>query len=130
VRCAVLLALGERPNIPAPTSRGAAVRYFNAGRTGVLKDVSGMRKLYGIPGLELLFPGSERDGSLRPGFDIAPVRSSLDRYGHIVYGGEDRQQAVRRADEALDSITFEFADGEQRNAHGVALASPMSLQTL
>lgn len=127
VRCGVLLALGEKPNIGVPARRGAAVRYFDAGRTGTLKEISGFRTLYGIPGLELLFPGSERDGWLRPGFEIGEVRSSLDRYGHAVFAGEDRMQAIDRAEQALDAIMFEFCDGESRSARRQVLMRSLSL---
>lgn len=121
VRCGVLLALGEQPGKYVPGSRGAAIKYFHAGRTGVLEGVAGLRALYAMPGLELLYPGSERDGALGPGFAIGAVRSSLDRYGHVVFSGSDRNEAMSRADAALSAVRFEFAD-ELRDAHGRRLS--------
>jgi biotin carboxylase len=128
VRCGVLLALGKEPAIGAPGQRGATVRYFDAGRTGTLKRISDFQTLYGIPGLELLFPGSERDGWLRAGFEVGTICSSLDRYGHVVFIGEDRNQAVHRAEQALDAILFEFCDGELRNARGQVQTCSSSFQ--
>ena len=118
LRAAILIALGHCPSLTPIQDRGAAIRYFDTRHTGALKCISGVRRIYDIPGLELLYLASERDGSLRPGFSIGPIRSSLDRYGHVIFSGCNAHEAVTRAEKALKAIIFEFADGMRRDASG------------
>jgi len=118
VRAAILLALGERPPSPHVWQRAACVRYFDVQRTGTLRGVHGLRKLYEIPGVEVIYPASERDGLLGQGFVIGDVRSSLDRYGHLLYSGATRKQAIARCELAASLICFEFEDGDRRNGVG------------
>jgi biotin carboxylase len=118
VRTAILLSLGERVDAPKLWNRGSCVRYFDVKRTGKLHLLDGVRSLYGITGAELIYPASERDGTLNKGFQIGTIRSSLDRYGHVVYSGDTREQALERCDQALESLRFEFVDGEIRNGIG------------
>ena len=121
VRVAVLLALGERPEAFPILDRGACVRYFDLKRSGVLKHLGGLRRLYGIPGAEIIYPASERDGLLREGFVIGEVRSSLDRYGHVLYSGSTREEAIHRCQAAASMLQFEFEDGDCRNGEGLAV---------
>jgi biotin carboxylase len=118
VRVAILLALGERPQCPRIWERAACVRYFDVQRAGTLRDVLGLRRLYEISGVELIYPASERDGMLRKGFAIGEVRSSLDRYGHVLYSGATRNEAIARCELAASRICFQFEDGDSRNGVG------------
>ena len=118
VRAAILLALGERVAPLRLFNCGSCIRYFNARRTGELDGFHGLRSIYGLPGLEMIYPASERDGDLRRGFQVPPIKSSLDRFGHLVCSGKDRDQAIARCDQALQLLRFAFSDGEVRNALG------------
>lgn len=121
VRVAILLAMGERSKAAPIFARAACVRYFDLKRSGVLKHVDGLRRLYGIPGAEIIYPASERDGLLREGFVVGEVCSSLDRYGHVLYSGSTREEAIRRCQTATGTLHFEFEDGDCRNGDGLAV---------
>ncbi len=118
VRVAILLALGERPSSPRLWQRAACVRYFDVQRAGTLRGVHGLRRLYEIPGVEVIYPASERDGILRQGFVIGEIRSSLDRYGHLLYSAATRKEAIARCELAASMVCFEFEDGDRRNGVG------------
>jgi biotin carboxylase len=118
VRVAILLALGERPCSPRLWHRASCVRYFDVQRTGTLRAVHGLRSLYEIPGVEVVYPASERDGLLRQGFVIGEVRSSLDRYGHLLYSAATRKEAMARCELAASRVRFEFEDQDRRTGIG------------
>jgi biotin carboxylase len=118
VRVAILLALGECPPSPRLWERAACIRYFDVQRAGTLRAVHGLRKLYEIPGVEVIYPASERDGALRQGFVIGEIRSSLDRYGHLLYSAATRKEAIARCQLAASMVCFEFKDGDRRNGMG------------
>jgi biotin carboxylase len=118
VRVAILLALGERPQCPRIWERAACVRYFDVQRAGTLTAVQGLRGIYEIPGVELVYPASERDGMLREGFAVGEIRSSLDRYGHVLYSAATRHGAIARCELAASMVCFQFEDGDRRNGVG------------
>jgi len=118
VRAAILLALGERPPCQPILERAACVRYFDVQRAGTLTGVLGLRRLYEIPGVEVIYPASERDGLLRKGFAIGEIHSSLDRYGHVLYSGATRKEAIARCELAASLVCFQFEDGDRRNGVG------------
>jgi len=118
VRVAILLALGERPQCPRIWERAACVRYFDVQRAGTLTGVLGLRGLYEIPGVEVIYPASERDGILRKGFAVGEIRSSLDRYGHVLYSAASRNEAIARCELAASMVCFQFEDGDTRNGVG------------
>jgi biotin carboxylase len=118
VRVAILLALGQRPQTPRIWDRAACVRYFDVQRVGTLRGVDGLRRLHEIPGVEVVYPASERDGPLRKGFAIGEIRSSLDRYGHVLYSAATRNEAIGRCELAASLFCFQFEDGECRNGVG------------
>jgi biotin carboxylase len=118
VRVAILLALGERPQCPRIWERAACVRYLDVQRAGTLTAVLGLRRLYEIPGVEVVYPASERDGMLREGFAVGEIRSSLDRYGHVLYSAATRHEAIARCELAASMVCFQFEDGDRRNGVG------------
>jgi biotin carboxylase len=118
VRVAILLALGERPACPRIWERAACVRYFDVQRAGTLRGVQGLRRLYEIPGVEVIYPASERDGILRKGFTVREIRSSLDRYGHVLYSAATRNEAIARCELAAGMVCFDFEDGDSCDGAG------------
>jgi len=108
VGAAIELALGRIPDLTPTRARGSAIRYFIAPRLGELSAVSGIEWIRRSAGCEFVFAASERDGPLQAGFKIPAIKSSLDRYGHVVFSGADSGEAVRRADAALQHLHFEY----------------------
>jgi biotin carboxylase len=118
VRTALLLSLGIRVEAPNLWGRGSCVKYFDVKRTGELRRLDGLRALYAIPEAELIFPASERDGLLKEDFHFGEIKSSLDRYGHVLYSGASRDEAIAKCNQAIESLRFEFTDGEVRDGTG------------
>jgi len=114
VRAVIDIALGRRPDLQVQFDRGSAVRYLNAPPGHVIAAIGSLDEVRAMPGLELLFPESERDGPLGPGFKIPEIRSSLDRYGHVIFSGPTRQEASARAEAASRAMVslFHFARPE------------------
>jgi biotin carboxylase len=116
VRASIDVALGRKPDLSLRWNRGAAVRYFQAPQCGCVHAIEGLDEILRMPGLELLFAESERDGPLRQGFDIKPIHSSLDRYGHVIFSGADAEQAAQRAEAAARTVRFVFTMEQVRLA--------------
>jgi biotin carboxylase len=108
VRATIQIAIGKEPDIAPSKERGAAVRYFHADECGTVERIEGLDELFSLPGLELLYAESERDGPLGPGFEIGEIRSSLDRYGHVLFSGDGADQAAERAEQAATMVKFHF----------------------
>lgn len=106
VRAAIQIAMGDTPDLEQQVWCGSAVRYFRTDGTGVINRIDGLDQIASLPGLELLYAASERDGPLRPGLVIHIIRSSLDRYGHVVFSGKDAHEACARADQAVALVKF------------------------
>jgi biotin carboxylase len=106
VRAAIQIALGETPDLTPTISRGSAIRYFHADACGRAESIEGLDQVARLPGVELLYAESERDGPLVPGFQIPEIRSSLDRYGHVIFSGESAAEACARADQAISMVKF------------------------
>ncbi len=113
VRTAIQIALGQTPNLTPTIGQGSAIRYFHAQACGKLERVEGLDAILALPGLELLYAASERDGALRPGLMIGEVRSSLDRYGHVVFSGRDADEACARADRAVSMVKYHISSPTQ-----------------
>jgi biotin carboxylase len=102
------ISLGKAPDVTPKWSRGAAIRYFNARRSGTIKAIRGLAGIPKMRGFELLVAGTEGGELLQPGFRVQAIHSSLDRYGYAVFSGEDAAEAATRAERAVD-LEFEFA---------------------
>ena len=108
VRAAIQIAVGQEPDLAPSITRGAAIRYFHAAGYGTVESIEGLDELPSLPGFEMLYAASERDGPLRPGFVIGEMRSSLDRYGHVIFSGDSAAQAIERAEQAASMVKFRF----------------------
>lgn len=116
LRAAIMIAMGKTPDISSDRSRGSAVRYFTASSLGIVEKITGFDQMSALPGLELLYPASERDGPLRAGFVIGEIRSSLDRYGHVLFSGGDASEASERAEYAASLLHFQMVNPPERCA--------------
>jgi biotin carboxylase len=108
VRAAIQIAVGEVPDLVPSRACGVAVRYFHADDCGAVEKIEGLDKLPLLPGIEMLYAASERDGPLARGSVIREIRSSLDRYGHVIFSGDRAEQAVERAEQAVGMVKFRF----------------------
>ena len=108
VKGAIEIAVGRKPNAASTRTRGAAVRYFQLDGCGTVESVEGLDKISSMTGLELLYAASERDGPLRPGLVLGEIRSSLDRCGHVLFSGDNADQASERAEQAISIIKIRF----------------------
>jgi biotin carboxylase len=108
VRAVLDIALGRTPDVSPKWIRGAAIRYFDARRSGTLSGVRGLSDIPAMPGFERLAAGPENGPPLEPGFRAPAIRSSLDRYGYVIFSGDDAGQAAGRAERAA-ALEFEFA---------------------
>lgn len=106
VKAVIDLALGTEPSLEATRRRGSAIRYFQLPGVGLLEQADGLGKLTRFEGLEHLSTRTERGEPLQPGLRVSPVLSSLDRFGYVVFGGQDANDAARRADAAVSSVSF------------------------
>ena len=78
----------------------------------------------------MIYPASERDGFLRPGFVIREIRSSLDRYGHVLYSAATRDEAIVRCELAASMFWFEFEDGPTRNGAGTPWRNTLKIASV
>src|SRR5262249_8694674 len=108
VRALLDIALAKEPDLTPRHNRGAAIRYFDAGRSGVVLAIRGLERIPEMPGFELLVAGTDCGHPLRPGFRIPTIQSSLDRYGCVVFSGADAREAAIRTERAAQ-VHFEFA---------------------
>lgn len=110
VRATLEIALGRKPRLIPGPARGAAIRYFQVPATGFLQQVQGLEDLACLPNLEYLSTETERGERLRPGLYIGPVQSSLDRCGYVIFSGKNADEAAYKAESAVASVGFCFAE--------------------
>jgi biotin carboxylase len=94
--------LAETTTAPTDAVGGATVRFL-AAPAGVLGSVEVPQ---GIPGVV------ETWIYRQPGYDFRPLRRPSDRAGAILVAGTTREDAVSRADAAVERIRFLSADAE------------------
>jgi len=114
VQAVVQMALGRDPEMTIRFSRGSAIRYLHAPAGYVVAQIDGLDEVRKMDGLELLFLESERDGPIEPGFQIPEIRSSLDRYGHVVFSAGTRDDAAAKAEDAVRRLRFHLRDATPR----------------
>jgi biotin carboxylase len=95
-------ALGSEPRIaPHEVPSGGAVTRFLVAPPGVLERVDVPEGLEGVATVRIY---------RRPGYAFTPLRRGADRAGAVLVLGEDREQAVARAEAAAQRIRFVTAD--------------------
>ena len=103
------IALGRRPDLTARRSQGSAIRYFQLPASGELVEIRGLEAIPRRTGFHYLCAQTERGETLRPGLRVeVPVRSSLDRHGHVIFTGADAAEAAARAEAAAGSLQFQI----------------------
>ncbi len=95
---AVRLALGQAPLHTDPLyTKGAVIRFFYP-PPGVVESVEGMEQASRLPGVLSLHL------FVAPGQVVRPLRTCGDRAGIVIAGGEDREQALARANQVLKTV--------------------------
>lgn len=79
--------------------RGAVYRFFNPPH-GILKEVQGLEEVGKWPGI--LDIGMIK----KAGEEVGNLKNSLERAGHVITGGKDRDTAVELANKAEEHIQF------------------------
>src|SRR5207247_7818842 len=59
------ISLGRSPDVQPKWTRGSAIRYFNAGRCGVITAIRGLEDIPKMPGFELMVAGADRGKPLQ-----------------------------------------------------------------
>jgi biotin carboxylase len=102
LRAAVDVFRGGSPGLRIPNrERGAAIRFW-FGPAGRLRRIRGWEELASRPGFV------HAEAFFRPGQELPPIRSMVERRGVLVFRGETRAEAVRLADEAVASVEWEL----------------------
>jgi biotin carboxylase len=93
-------ALGERPRLPRPSGRVATGRQFGVPVPGVFQGVD-------FGSVELLPGFVEATCYPRPGQRIEALsKSNFDWVGHVIFVGENREESLGRAEQALEAMTM------------------------
>jgi biotin carboxylase len=98
---AVRIALGEQPRNLFPLYTKACVIKFFYPEPGIVKRITGLQEAESLPGvLGLGLFVSE-------GSRVRPLRTCADRAGMVITGAESRKEALRRAEEVLNTVRIE-----------------------
>lgn len=101
----IAMSVGESPSIEdlhPKIQRGAAQRFLFP-EPGEIVDVNGMADSRDLPGI---YDVVLQEGMM-PGGRVPPMTNHGDRIGHVIAAGDTRDEAVRRAECAVDSIRIE-----------------------
>lgn len=106
---ALAAALGEeipeQALVPAARVGGACIRFLVAA-PGELRAVEGVEETAAVDGIVAVHVYR------RPGHRFGPLRRNSDRAGALVAVGGSREEALERADRAMECIRFDTADVE------------------
>lgn len=97
VECCIRIALGEKPDIISPFSRGAAIRYLESG-VGRILDIEGLEDARALPGVQQVSI-VHQIGEL-----ACPIESSGDRIGFAIASAETADDAIEICYQALSKI--------------------------
>jgi biotin carboxylase len=96
-------ALGETPELPFPGELTASARWFGSPVEGTLTGLD-LTKVALLPGY------FEALGYKAPGVPVARLsKSNFDWLGHLIFTGENREEAAKRCEAALDDVGLQIA---------------------
>jgi biotin carboxylase len=103
VGAAILIALGETPDVAPSLNRGSAIRYFSSG-PGRVERIAGVEDARNLEGVrEVVF-------TLRPGDFAREITSSADRVGFVVAEADTAERAVEICNEAISRVEIQTRD--------------------
>ncbi|MBT2395740.1 ATP-grasp domain-containing protein [Streptomyces sp. ISL-100] len=88
----------EVPAVPEP-ARAAVIRYF-APPAGTVREAYGAAAARYLPGV------ADLQLTVRPGDEVRPPRSSLDRVGYVMAVGADLDEARGHAETAMEAVVL------------------------
>ena len=100
IGAAIKLALGEKvkPEDVIPRfARGVAIRYFFP-NPGTIVSIRNRQEAEGLPGVHKIH------FFLKPGEAVSPVTDHTKRAGFVITTGENREEAVERANNVVETI--------------------------
>lgn len=97
---AVLLALGEKPDLRVKHNHGAAMRFLTA-IPGVVTRISGLNTAHKLPGVCVA------EVYVKPDDRVQPLIDGSRRVGHVICDGDNAAVAVARAEIALKTIQIQ-----------------------
>ena len=99
VAASVHLALGTRPNVNERmhSEQGAAIRYFTP-PSGIVHSINGVDQAKSMPGVRIVEMG------LNVGELVPELTSSLSRVGHVIATGTTGEEAIVRAEAAIETV--------------------------
>jgi biotin carboxylase len=100
---AVRIALGEQPRNLFPLYTKACVIKFFYPEPGIVKRITGVQLAESLPGVLCL------GLFVSEGSRVRPLRTCADRAGMVIAGAESRKEALKRAEEAVNTVTIETA---------------------
>ncbi len=102
IRSAIEIATGRTPTPIRPTNHKVSVERSIIPMPGRVVSVSGEEDVRKMPGVVALFV------DVKEGDVVAAPKSNLDKAGHVVVVGPDREAALNLAEEALTKIRIEI----------------------
>lgn len=93
------LLTGSIPNVSTIKRRGSVYRFFNPPH-GILKKVEGLEEVKNWP--NILDIGMVK----KPGEEVGNLKNSLERAGHVITAGDDREKAIALAEKAEQTVKF------------------------
>ncbi|NLL78197.1 MAG: ATP-grasp domain-containing protein [Clostridiales bacterium] len=99
----VLLAAGEQTDLTGKCAKGAAIRFIQ-GTPGRIKKITVDDGINALEGLEefVLYK--------KAGDKIDSTKSSNDRLGHVIAGGETAEEAMSIAEKALEFVHIDIEE--------------------
>ncbi len=101
IKAAIDISLGKAPDLEKKYDKGSAIRYFDV-EPGIVKNITGVEEANKIDDVrEIIFTKNIGD-------NVTPIHSSLDRAGMVICQSEDRLEAIRQCENALNKISFQI----------------------
>ena len=98
----VILATGGTVDLTKKWDKGAAIRFI-PGETGTITSIDISEDVYQQPGIEeIVLYKKAGDG-------VNGTRSSNDRVGHVITIGDNAEEAIKRAEAAIEKISIIYA---------------------
>jgi biotin carboxylase len=95
------ISAGDRPTNLIPKSQGICVYRFLSAPSGKIKKIKGVNKVRSMQNI-LSFDLVVKEGDF-----VGPLRTTSDRVGFLVASGNSREEAIKRAEEAAETLIFE-----------------------
>lgn len=97
IKATIQAACGYTPELEPKLKKAAAVRYLTA-ESGLITNITGVEEATGFPGIqEIILVKGKGDLSKE-------IESSTDRIGMVIAQGDNRQEVVKRCEEAMKRI--------------------------